>query len=116
MAQQSNESMRLRVDVNNMFDDFVGEGNGITSDDITALVPRLTAAHEAIQNARGTGMMGWMNMPYEQDAIVADILDAAREIRENFDAFVKWHLAFAEKRELLGGSNHLLYICQKTKR
>ena len=35
---------------------------------------------------------------------------------ENFDAFVKWHLAFAEKRELLGGSNHLLYICQKTKR
>ena len=88
MAQQSNEWMRLRVDVNNMFDDFVGEGNGITSDDITALVPRLAAAHEAIQNARGTGMMGWMNMPYEQDAIVADILDAAREIRENFDAFV----------------------------
>lgn len=35
---------------------------------------------------------------------------------EDFDAFVKWHLAFAEKRELLGGSNHLLYICQKTKR
>lgn len=34
---------------------------------------------------------------------------------EDFDAFVKWHLAFAEKRELLGGSNHLLYICRKTK-
>ena len=32
---------------------------------------------------------------------------------EDFDAFVKWHLAFAEKRELLGGSNHLLYICRK---
>ena len=27
-------------------------------------------------------------MPYEQDEIVADILDAAREIRENFDTFV----------------------------
>lgn len=32
---------------------------------------------------------------------------------EDFDAFVKWHLAFSEKRELLGCSNHLLYICKK---
>lgn len=32
---------------------------------------------------------------------------------EDFGAFVKWHLALAEKRELLGGSNHLLYICRK---
>lgn len=32
---------------------------------------------------------------------------------EDFDAFADWHLAFAEKRELLGLSNHLLYICRK---
>ena len=32
---------------------------------------------------------------------------------EDFDAFAAWHLAFAEKRELLGGSSHLLYICRK---
>jgi len=31
----------------------------------------------------------------------------------DFDAFAAWHLAFAEKRELLGGSSHLLYICRK---
>ena len=31
----------------------------------------------------------------------------------DFDAFAAWYLAFAEKRELLGGTNHLLYICRK---
>ena len=32
---------------------------------------------------------------------------------EDFDAFAAWHLHFAEKRELLGNSSHLLYICRK---
>ncbi|MBQ7518823.1 MAG: class I SAM-dependent methyltransferase [Clostridia bacterium] len=32
---------------------------------------------------------------------------------EEFKAMAAWHLAFAEKRELLSGANHLLYICRK---
>ncbi len=32
---------------------------------------------------------------------------------EDFDAFAAWYLQFAEKRELLGSTNHLLYICRK---
>ncbi len=32
---------------------------------------------------------------------------------EDFMAFAQWHLAFAEKRELLGAASHLLYICRK---
>lgn len=32
---------------------------------------------------------------------------------EDFEAFQKWYLAVAEKRELLGTTNHLLYICRK---
>ncbi len=32
---------------------------------------------------------------------------------EDFPAFVNWYLAFSEKRELLGHTNHLLYICRK---
>ena len=32
---------------------------------------------------------------------------------EDFEAFADWHLAFAEKRENLGLSCHLLYICRK---
>ena len=32
---------------------------------------------------------------------------------DDFEMFKKWYLAFAEKRELLGSTNHLLYICRK---
>ncbi|MBE7005292.1 MAG: class I SAM-dependent methyltransferase [Ruminococcaceae bacterium] len=32
---------------------------------------------------------------------------------EDFGAFVDWYMAFSEKRELLGCTNHLLYICRK---
>ena len=35
---------------------------------------------------------------------------------EEFEAFSEWYLAFAEKRELLGNTNHLLYICRKQDR
>ncbi len=32
---------------------------------------------------------------------------------EEFELFVKYHLATCEKRELLGASSHLLYVCRK---
>jgi hypothetical protein len=32
---------------------------------------------------------------------------------EDFPVFAEWYLAFSEKRELLGNTNHLLYICRK---
>ena len=32
---------------------------------------------------------------------------------EDFETFAKYHLAFCEKRELLGASSHLLYVCRK---
>jgi len=35
---------------------------------------------------------------------------------EDFDALAEWYLAFSEKRELLGSTNHLLYICSKRKK
>ena len=31
----------------------------------------------------------------------------------DFEAFANWYLMFAEKRELLGTTCHLLYICRK---
>ena len=32
---------------------------------------------------------------------------------EDFKAMAEWYLSFCEKRELLGTTNHLLYICRK---
>ena len=49
------------------------------------------------------------------DGIVESIEDRTdfRITDEDFPAFVNWYLAFSEKRELLGNTNHLLYICQR---
>ncbi len=49
------------------------------------------------------------------DGIVESIEDRSdfRITDEDFPAFVNWYLAFSEKRELLGNTNHLLYICQR---
>ena len=49
------------------------------------------------------------------DGIVESIEDRSDFMipDEDFPAFVKWYLAFSEKRELLGNTNHLLYICRK---
>ncbi|MBP0970043.1 MAG: class I SAM-dependent methyltransferase [Oscillospiraceae bacterium] len=32
---------------------------------------------------------------------------------EDLEDFAEWYMAFADKRELLGGTSHLLYICRK---
>ena len=32
---------------------------------------------------------------------------------EAFDRFTRWYLAVCEKRELLGSTNHLLYLCRR---
>lgn len=32
---------------------------------------------------------------------------------DDFESLAKWYLNFSEKRELLGNTNHLLYICRK---
>ena len=49
------------------------------------------------------------------DGILEPIEDRADfEITDqDFQAFVDWYLAFSEKRELLGHTNHLLYICRR---
>ena len=49
------------------------------------------------------------------DGIVESIEDRSdfKITDEDFHAFVNWYLAFSEKRELLGNTNHLLYICRR---
>ena len=49
------------------------------------------------------------------DGILESVEDRAdfQITDEDFPAFVNWYLTFSEKRELLGSTNHLLYICRK---
>ncbi len=61
------------------------------------------------------------DVKYITTVAVDNVLELAEERNdfkmsdEEFNLFTKYHFATCEKRELLGTSNHLLYICRKIK-
>ena len=82
------KSMRLRFDYNNMTDEFVGRKDGISMQEIKAEKDLINKAFNAVQEKRGTGMMGWTELPYNQKEVVKDILETAKTIRRDYDYFV----------------------------
>ena len=79
--------MLLKFDFNNMMSDFIGD-QGITVKELDAMKEQAKAANEFFQSNRGDGMMGWADLPYNQDAVVADILDYAKSIKDKIEYFV----------------------------
>lgn len=87
MDKEYNDNMRLRLDVNNMMAEFAGK-SGITQAELEQTAPAARDAYKYFVQHRGTGMMGWSELPYNQEDIVADILQTANEIRKNYKSFV----------------------------
>ena len=79
--------MDIRVDYTNMTVNALGE-RGFTKEDVASAASEASAAHEKVQANRGKGMQGWMQLMYEQDDIVEDIIATAKKVRENFGVFV----------------------------
>lgn len=78
----------IRFDYNNMMSVYVGAKEGLTDKDINAVKAKAAEAHAYFKANRGTGMMGWTELPYNQTEIVKDILFTAKKIRRKCDAFV----------------------------
>lgn len=78
----------ITFDYNNMMSQYVGDSQGITEKDISSRKTAFETAYDSVQNGRGKGMMGWTELPYNQDAVVADIIATAKEVRKKFDNFV----------------------------
>ena len=76
------ESMKLRYDFNNMMDSYI-EGEGISDKQLSSLKPLAKKAFEAVKAGRGQGMMGWYELPYNQNEVVDDIIKTAKNIRKN---------------------------------
>lgn len=79
---------RIRLDINHMMGDFLGMEYGIHPDAVEALKERAEEAARNVQSRRGTGMLGWMDLPFQQNETLGAILAQAKSIRERFDAFV----------------------------
>lgn len=81
------ENMKLRLDVNNMMESTLGE-RGIKECELAGADAKAKAAFAYFQSNRGTGMMGWSELPYNQNHVVADLLATAQDIRKKFKNFV----------------------------
>ena len=83
----ANIKQKIRLDYNNMMSEAIGE-QGFTKKDFAAVEDRVDFAVNYFNEKAGTGFMGWTKLHDEQDAIVADIITAANEVRANFKNFV----------------------------
>ena len=82
------KEMQLEIDYNNMMADYVGAEYGFTKKDFSDNKKLVQEAFNTVNNNRGTGMMGWTELPYNQNEIVADIIETAKNIKKKFDNFV----------------------------
>ncbi len=82
------KSMELTLDYNNMMADYIGAEQGLTDKDLSLNKKIVDKAFSVAMANRGTGMMGWTELPYNQKEIVEDILATAKNIKKKFDNFV----------------------------
>lgn len=92
MAYKTKEwrnSMRVTVDYNYMMEKSLGK-RGLTESDLKQFSTKAAEAYEYVMANRGKDelFMGWTELPYNQDEIVADILATAKEVRKKFKYFV----------------------------
>ncbi len=80
-------SMKIRFDYNNMMQAYIGE-HGITDEEIFAKSKLAKNALNFYKTNRGTGMMCWSELPYNQTEIVKELNETARYICKKFKNFV----------------------------
>ena len=77
--------MKIRLDYNNMMQEFVGK-SGILKSDLDTL--NLDKAKQAMIDKRANGKMDWRDLPYNQDDVCDEIISYVKEVKDKFDAFV----------------------------
>lgn len=78
----------IQVDVNHILGDIIGERYGISPEAVHSYKAAAAKAFNAVKRARGTGWLGWTELPYNQKEIVEDIEQTAKGIAERFESFV----------------------------
>ncbi len=92
MAYKTKEwrnAMRVSVDYNYMTSAYLGD-KGITDAELRSVKSKAEEAFDYVAQNRGKDelFMGWTELPYNQDAIVADIIATAKTVRKKFKYFV----------------------------
>ena len=79
------DSMRLRLDYNNMMEKRLGD-QGIAESDLAAHGEQFAQAARALKENRGN--MKWRELPYNQEEVIAKIEAVAKDVRARAESFV----------------------------
>ncbi|MBQ8197691.1 MAG: glucose-6-phosphate isomerase [Clostridia bacterium] len=85
---QWQKSMQIKLDYNNVMAEYIGAEQGFSAEEFSANKKLALSALKYVKENRGTGMMGWTELPYNQKEIVADIITTAKDIKKKCDNFV----------------------------
>ena len=88
MATFNKANNQIRFDFNNMMRDYIGAEQGIRETDISAVAPIVQSAFTSVKEQGATGWQGWLDLPFNQNEIVDDILQTAKSVRKKFKTFV----------------------------
>ena len=85
---QSKDELRLKLDINNVFAEMIGEEHGMTVEELEEAKDRALTAHRNILEEEAEGKMGFMELPHNQREIVKELKETAEELKDKFDNFV----------------------------
>ena len=104
MAKVNHEPIVLAV--NHMMSDVVGFQYGIDADHVDGMAQAAAAAQHNVALNRGTGWLGWTELPYNQKEIVEKIETVAARVRNEFEMCIRdRHKAMRKVRLALRGSS-----------
>ncbi|MBE5756739.1 MAG: glucose-6-phosphate isomerase, partial [Clostridiales bacterium] len=81
------EENRITFDYSNLMQGAVLE-QGITDEELSFFEKKAKKAFKTVKENRGTKMMGWTELPYNQKEVVEEIIKTAKDIKKKFDYFV----------------------------
>ncbi|MGM0601818.1 MAG: glucose-6-phosphate isomerase [Bacillota bacterium] len=81
------EDMKIKLDINNMFSDQVGE-EGFSREEIDAYKDKALKSRENIIKAKKDGKMGFMELPYSQKDVIRELKETAEQLKDKFENFV----------------------------
>jgi len=82
------ESMRIKLDYNNMTADFLTGADAVTKEKLASYQDKIHWAAVSMDEKRKAGGMKWRELPYNQQNVVKEIISTAKDISEQYDDFV----------------------------
>ena len=79
--------MKIRFDFNNMMSEVLGP-EGISKEEITAILPQIEKAKAAMEEKHRAGKMDWRDLPYNHIETAKEIKQYVSAVKDDFDAFV----------------------------